>query len=50
MVIVIFAGNNPLFFSLDFRNFAETNQTQPLHMRHAKHNYLIDSKLGGGVI
>lgn len=28
--------------------FAETNQTHPMSMQHAKRNYLIDSKIGGG--
>ena len=49
MVIVIFAGNNPFVFSLDFRNFAETKQTHPIDMQSIKHNYLIYNKIGGGV-
>lgn len=45
MVIVIFAGNNPFVFSLDFRNFAETRQTHPIDMQSVKYNYLICNRM-----
>lgn len=50
MVIVILPVIILLFFSLDFRNFAETKQTHPIDMQGVKHNYLICSEIGEGKI
>ena len=47
MVIVIFAANNPLFFSLDFRNFAENKPKYPMSVQLIDCNYLIHNKIGG---